>query len=87
LGSWKMLNGGLRMIREICKLHSQLDFDKELRIKFSRYEYETVINKSDILKIEGKDDNVLKVLRPDGQIRLINVDQIIVVYLGRRSLI
>lgn len=75
------------MIREICKLHSQLDFDKELRIKFSRYEYETVINKSDILKIEGKDDNVLKVLRPDGQIRLINVDQIIVVYLGRRSLI
>ena len=75
------------MITEICKLHSQLDFDKELRIKFSRYEYETVINKSDILKIEGKDDNVLKVLRPDGQIRLINVDQIIVVYLGRRSLI
>ena len=75
------------MIREICKLHSQLDFDKELRIKFSRYEYETVINKSDILKIEGKDDNVLKVLRPDGQIRLINVDQIIIVYLGRRSLI
>ena len=75
------------MIREIYKLHSQLDFDKELRIKFSRYEYETVINKSDILKIEGKDDNVLKVLRPDGQIRLINVDQIIVVYLGRRSLI
>lgn len=75
------------MIREICKLHSQLDFDKELRIKFSRYEYETVINKSDILKIEGKDDNVLKVIRPDGQIRLINVDQIIVVYLGRRSLI
>lgn len=75
------------MIREICKLHNQLDFDKELRIKFSRYEYETVINKSDILKIEGKDDNVLKVLRPDGQIRLINVDQIIVVYLGRRSLI
>jgi hypothetical protein len=82
-----MLNGGPRMITEICKLHSQLDFDKELRIKFSRYEYETVINKSDILKIEGKDDNVLKVLRPDGQIRLINVDQIIVVYLGRRSLI
>jgi hypothetical protein len=82
-----MLNGGLRMITEICKLHSQLDFDKELRIKFSRYEYETVINKSDILKIEGKDDNVLKVIRPDGQIRLINVDQIIVVYLGRRSLI
>ena len=75
------------MIREICKLHNQLDFDKELRIKFSRYEYETVINKSDILKIEGKEDNVLKVLRPDGQIRLINVDQIIVVYLGRRSLI
>ena len=75
------------MITEICKLHSQLDFDKELRIKFSRYEYETVINKSDVLKIEGKDDNVLKVLRPDGQIRLINVDQIIVVYLGRRSLI
>ncbi len=75
------------MIRQICKLHSQLDFDKELRIKFSRYEYETVINKSDILKIEGKDDNVLKVIRPDGQIRLINVDQIIVVYLGRRSLI
>ena len=75
------------MITEICKLHSQLDFDKELRIKFSRYEYETVINKSDILKIEGKDDNVLKVLRPDGQIRLINVDQIIIVYLGRRSLI
>ena len=75
------------MIREICKLHNQLDFDKELRIKFSRYEYETVINKSDILKIEGKDDNVLKVIRPDGQIRLINVDQIIVVYLGRRSLI
>ena len=75
------------MITEICKLHRQLDFDKELRIKFSRYEYETVINKSDILKIEGKDDNVLKVLRPDGQIRLINVDQIIVVYLGRRSLI
>jgi hypothetical protein len=75
------------MITEICKLHSQLDFDKELRIKFSRYEYETVINKSDILKIEGKDDNVLKVIRPDGQIRLINVDQIIVVYLGRRSLI
>jgi hypothetical protein len=82
-----MLNGGPRMITEICKLHSQLDFDKELRIKFSRYEYETVINKSDILKIEGKDDNVLKVIRPDGQIRLINVDQIIVVYLGRRSLI
>ena len=75
------------MIREICKLHNQLDFDKELRIKFSRYEYETVINKSDILKIEGKDDNVLKVIRPDGQIRLINVDQIIVVYLGRRRLI
>ena len=75
------------MITEICKLHSQLDFDKELRIKFSRYEYETVINKSDTLKIEGKDDNVLKVIRPDGQIRLINVDQIIVVYLGRRSLI
>ena len=75
------------MITEICKLHSQLDFDKELRIKFSRYEYETVINKSDILKIEGKDDNVLKVIRPDGQIRLINVDQIIIVYLGRRSLI
>ena len=75
------------MITEICKLHSQLDIDKELRIKFSRYEYETVINKSDILKIEGKDDNVLKVIRPDGQIRLINVDQIIVVYLGRRSLI
>jgi hypothetical protein len=82
-----MLNGGPRMITEICKLHSQLDFDKELRIKFSRYEYETVINKSDILKIEGKDDNVLKVIRPDGQIRLINVDQIIVVYFGRRSLI
>ena len=75
------------MITEICKLHAKLDFDKELRIKFSRYEYETVINKSDILKIEGKDDNVLKVLRPDGQIRLINVDQIIIVYLGRRSLI
>ena len=75
------------MIREICKLHSQLDFDKELRIKFSRYEYETVINKSDILKIDGKDDNVLKVIRPDGQIKLINVDQIIVVYLGRRSLL
>jgi hypothetical protein len=82
-----MLNGGHRMITEICKLHSQLDFDKEPRIKFARYEYETVINKSDILKIEGKDDNVLKVIRPDGQIRLINVDQIIVVYLGRRSLI
>ena len=75
------------MITEICKLHSQLDFDKELRIKFSRYEYETVINKSDILKIEGKDDNVLKVIRPDGQIKLINVDKIIIVYKGRRAFV
>ena len=75
------------MIREICKLHRQLDFDQEIRIKFARYEYETTIYKSDIIKIEGENDNVLKVIRPDGGIRLINVDQIIIVYLGRRSLL
>ena len=72
------------MIREICKLHRQLDFDQEIRIKFARYEYETLIHKSDILKIEGENDNVLKVLKPDGEIRLINIDQIIIVYMGRR---
>ena len=72
------------MITEICKLHSQLDFDTEIRIKFARYEYETLIHKSDILKIEGENDNVLKVLKPDGEIRLINIDQIIIVYMGRR---
>ncbi len=73
------------MIREICKLHSQLDFDNEIRIKFSRYEYETAIHKSDLIKIEGEDDNVLKVIKPNGEIRLINVDQIIIVYKGKRS--
>ena len=73
------------MITEICKLHSQLDFDTEIRIKFSRYEYETLIHKADIIKIVG--DNVLKVLKPNGEIRLINVDQIIIVYMGRRTLL
>jgi hypothetical protein len=82
-----MLNGGLRMIREICKLHSQLDFDNEIRIKFSRYEYETAIHKSDLIKIEGEDDNVLKVIKPNGEIRLINSNHIIMAYFTRRTLL
>ena len=73
------------MISEICKLHAKLDFDMELRIKFARYEYETAIYKADIIKITGEKDNVLKVIRPDGQIKLINVDQIIMVYFTRRT--
>ena len=73
------------MINEICKLHAKLDFDTEIRIKFSRYEYETVINKADIIKITGENDDVLKVLKPNGEIRLVNINQIIMVYMGRRS--
>ncbi len=73
------------MITEICKLHSQLDFDQEIRIKFTRYDYETVIRKSDIIKTVN--DTILKVIRPDGQIKLINVEKIIIVYIGRRPLI
>ena len=80
-----MPNGGLRMITEICKLHAQLDFDNELRIKFARYEYETIIHKADIIKIVS--DKTLKVIKPNGEIRLINTDQIIIVYMGRRSLL
>ena len=75
------------MIREICKLHSQLDFDKQILIKFNRFEHETAIQKADILKIVGENCNVLKVIRPDGQIKLINVDQIIIVYKGRRTFV
>jgi hypothetical protein len=82
-----MFNGGLRMINEICKLHSQLDFDTEIRIKFARYDYSTAIQKADIIKIVGENCNVLKVIRPDGQIKLINVDQIIIVYKGRRTFV
>ena len=75
------------MIREICKLHSQLDFDKQILIKFNRFEHETAIQKADILKIEGTDDDVLKVIKPNGEIRLINSNHIIMAYFTRRTLL
>ena len=75
------------MIRQICKLHSQLDFDKELRIKFNRFEHETIIHKADTLKIEGENDDVLKVIKPSGEIRLINSNHIIMVYFTRRHVL
>ena len=73
------------MINEICKMHSKLDFNTEILIKMSRYDYETKIQKEDIIKkVNG---TTLKVLRPSGEICLVNLRYAIIVYYHRRSLL
>ena len=37
----------MTMINEICKLHSKLDFNTEILINMSRYDYQTKIQKAD----------------------------------------
>ena len=70
------------MINEICKLHSKLDEGTEILIKMTRYDYESKIQKTD--KIVKADDTTLKVIRPTGEICLINTNYIMVVYYHRR---
>ena len=73
------------MINEICRLHSKLDFSTEILIKMSRYDYETKIQKEDIIK--KADNNTLKVIRPTGEICLVNLKYAIMVYYHRRPLL
>ena len=73
------------MITEICRLHSKLNFDQEIILKMTRYEAETKIVKADILKKVGP--TTLKVIKPNGEIRLINTNYVVIAYYGRRSLL
>ena len=75
----------MTMINEICKLHSKLDFNTEILINMSRYDYQTKIQKADIIK--KVDNNTLKVIRPSGEICLINTNYCMLVYYHRRSLL
>ena len=58
------------MIREICRLHSQLTNDTKILIKTTRYDYDTTIFKEDDLKIVG--GNTLRITSPSKGARVLN---------------
>lgn len=66
------------MINEICKLHAKLHSNEEILCKLSRCETETTIKKEDtIMKVN---DHILRIVRPTGEVRLLNVDYIVICY-------
>lgn len=66
------------MINEICKLHSKLDFDHELQCQTIKDDYVTIIMKDNILfKVN---DHILRIVRPSGEVCLLNVDYIVTCY-------
>ena len=71
------------MINEICKLHAKLDFDHEILCKMTRYDYETHIRKDDI--IIKVNDHILRIVRPSGEVCLLNVDYIVICFVTSRS--
>ena len=73
-----------KMLNEICRLHRKLDFDHKIKVTMTRTGYESDIYKNDILKIIN--GNILKVVRPSGEIVLINSRYIVTAYTTKRDL-
>ena len=67
------------MIHELCKLKTKLTFDTVIICKMNRYDYETTIRKEDI--ITKVNDHILKIVRPSGEICLLNVDYIVICFI------
>ena len=66
------------MINEICKLHAKLDFDHELHCSTVKDDHVTIIRKDNI--IVKVNDHILRIVRPSGEVCLLNVDYIVTCY-------
>lgn len=73
-----------KMLNEICKLHRKLDFDHKIKVVMTRTDYESDIHKQDILKIIN--GNILKVVRPNGEVVLLNSRYIVSSFTTKRDL-
>ncbi len=69
----------MKMINEICKLHTKLTFNKRIVCVMSRYDYETVIKKDDL--ITKVNDHILKIVRPSGEVCLLNGEYVLVCFM------
>lgn len=70
------------MIDEIYELKKQLDFEHEIILQMVRPDYQTRIRKDDVLK--KVDSWILKVIRPNGEICIINVEYVMIAYIGKK---
>ena len=70
------------MIDEIYELKKQLDFEHEIILQMVRNDYQSRIQKDDIIK--KINDWTLKVIRPNGEICIINVEFVMIAYLSKK---
>ena len=64
------------MLDRIFWLHSKLTKNQQLRIVLSRENWEVTIDKTDVIK---SDDQMLTILRANGNITVINPEHVVVI--------
>ena len=64
------------MLDRIFWLHSKLTKNQQLRIVLSRENWEVTIDKTDVIK---SDDQMLTILRANGNITVLNPEHVVVI--------
>jgi len=73
------------MLTEIKNLHTQINHDQMVRVIMLRSDFETRIDKTDILKVTKS--GMLRIVRSNGNITSINPEFIVMVCIIRRDMI
>ena len=73
------------MLSEIQFLHKKMSFDEEIIMWSVNNDLEFIIRKEDIIKETGTINDLLKVIRTDGEILIIDTDAIIAIKLREKK--
>ena len=73
------------MQSEIQFLHKKMSFDEEIIMWSVNNDLEFIIRKEDIIKETGTINDLIKVIRTDGEILIIDTDAIIAIKLREKK--
>ena len=71
------------MIYEILNMHSQINHQQQVRLILIRNDWETVIGKTDIIKIT--DTGMLRIVRANGNLTSVNPEHIVLACISSKG--
>ena len=71
------------MISEILNMHSQINHNEQVRLILSRNDWETVIGKTDIIKVT--DTGMLRIIRANGKLTSVNPTHIVLACISEKG--